>query len=274
VTAELANAALDYALRGWFVFPLIPRRKEPLTEHGFKDASCDVDLVRAWWSETPRANIGVDCGRSRLVVVDLDGPQGASAWEDLCGRHGEQPRTLAAVTGRDDGGTHLYFRTNGTPPRSRRLALKLDTRADGGYAVCPPSVHPSGPRYVWANDLDTATAPDWLLEALAPPPAVPVGERRQLEPGQCASAYGRAALEGLADEMLTTPEGARHDRLVRLAVRAGRIIAAGDLERSVARSVLVEAATLTGLPQPEAEGAFDWGCDTGEQRPLVREAIR
>jgi Bifunctional DNA primase/polymerase, N-terminal len=274
MNGELANAALEYAGRGWFVFPPIPRRKEPLTRRGFKDASCDPDTVRAWWTERPAANVGVDCGRSRLVIVDLDGPQGARAWDELCDPNSGHSATLAAVTGRGDGGTHLYFATTGTPPRSRRLALKLDTRAAGGYVVVPPSVHPSGPRYAWTNDLEPAPAPGWLLDALAPPPPAPAGERRELEPGEYATVYGRAALEGLADEMLATLEGARHDRLVRLAVRAGRIIATGELERSVARSVLVEAATLAGLPQSEAEDAFDWGCDAGELRPLVREAAR
>jgi len=271
--SELRDAALDYATCSWHVFPLLPRGKKPLTQRGFKDATSDVELVRAWWEGSPSANIGIDCGRSQLIVVDVDGPAGAAAWGELCERHGAVT-TLQAHTGRADGGRHFYFRTKGTPPRSRRLALKLDTRADGGYAILPPSVHPSGRRYAWENVREPMPAPDWLLEAMAPPPPSPIGERRELQPGRYATAYGRAALEGLADEMLATDEGARHDRLVRLAVRAGRFVAAGELDRSVARTVLVEAGTLAGLPLSEAEAAFDWGCDAGELRPLAREAVR
>ena len=48
------NAPIDYAidyalLRGWPVFPCKPANKQPLTEHGVKDASTDPDVIRAWW---------------------------------------------------------------------------------------------------------------------------------------------------------------------------------------------------------------------------------
>jgi hypothetical protein len=43
----LLQAALEYAHRGWPVFPC-DKGKRPLTKHGFKDATTDENQIRAW----------------------------------------------------------------------------------------------------------------------------------------------------------------------------------------------------------------------------------
>jgi hypothetical protein len=257
------------AERGVFVFPI--RGKHPATEHGFKDATSDPGAARALFRERYATGIGIDCGRSRLLVVDLDGPAGAEAWHVLHTSRGGCPETLAADTGRHDGGRHLYFRTAGTPPRSRRLAVKLDTRGDGGYVISPPSLHPSGRRYTWANGCRPALAPEWLLKELTPPAiTVTVGERRSLPPGLRLTSYGRRAIEGLADEMLGALEGSRNDTLLAVARRAGRLEAAGELDAGLAERVLTEAACAVGLCPREVELTFASGFGFGRQYPARR----
>ena len=71
---EFLNAALGYAAQGLYVFPIKPRGKTPLTNHGFKDASTDPEQIRAWWTRWPDANIGITTGKaSGFWVLDLDG---------------------------------------------------------------------------------------------------------------------------------------------------------------------------------------------------------
>ena len=80
----LLTAAYVYARLGFHVFPIKPDAKTPLTQHGFHDATIDVDQIRKWWRGAPDANLGLRCGlASGIIVVDIDGPQGIEAIKGL-----------------------------------------------------------------------------------------------------------------------------------------------------------------------------------------------
>jgi hypothetical protein len=161
-------AALEYAGRGWAVFP-VKRDKTPRTEHGFKDATTDPQQIRVWWERWPDAGVGVRTGAgSGLLVLDVDGEAGADALRELERRHGEPPVTAAATTG--GGGRHVYFAHPGGDIRNtaKKLGPGLDTRGDGGYVVGPPSAHESGGAYAWESgrhpgDVGIAPPPGWML---------------------------------------------------------------------------------------------------------------
>src|SRR3954452_16997268 len=82
--SRFERAAVELANRGYYVFPLRPRGKEPLpSSRGFKDATRDERRILQWWDRHPDANIGVACGASGIAVVDIDAKHGADPNEVL-----------------------------------------------------------------------------------------------------------------------------------------------------------------------------------------------
>jgi hypothetical protein len=161
---SLLDFALAYARAGFAVFPCRRRGKEPITKHGFKDASCDEAQIRKWWMDSPNANVGIASGaRSGLIVVDIDSLAGAKLLAELARQFGTLPPTHHDTTGK---GHQFFFKLRsdcGTVPSSAEGGL--DIRADGGYVVAPPSIHPNGKTYQWdaTSPDEIAFAPQWLL---------------------------------------------------------------------------------------------------------------
>jgi hypothetical protein len=175
----LLEAALRYAARGWAVFPVRPGGKTPITKHGLKDATTDPAIIRQWWEKWPSANIGIHCGASGLLAVDLDtkdGKDGLAEWRELARQHGfSENGTLASIT--PSGGRHLLYAMPGVRlgNSQSRLAPGVDTRGDGGYIVAPPSVV-NGKPYRWEDD----SVP--ILECPAPVVAALTCEDAPLHP--------------------------------------------------------------------------------------------
>lgn len=276
----MSNYAIRYAERqGWQVFPLQARQKVPATEHGCKDATADADGIRAMWTR-PDYNIGLACGPgSGVFVLDVDadapkggGMTGPDALALLEARHGALPKTLRVNTG--GAGWHLYFRW----PEGRALRNRahihldgqrtgLDCRAEGGYVVLPPSIHPDGPAYAWDMDRrELHEAPAWLLDLLDPPTAKPAQELRVAAPAD-TEAYGRAALRNAVERIRGVGDGSRHDAIYREAAGMGELVAGGSLEESTAVDALIAAGLATGKPLAEVERTVRDGVEKGKLQP-------
>lgn len=148
----MLSHALKYAERGWQVFPCRDKSKKPATRHGFKDATTDADTIRRWWSGSPNKNLAIVTGAvSGLVVIDIDPRHGGDeTLSDWMAEHGDLPPTPKVATG--GGGFHLYFKHPAdctVPCRPNVFGSGVDIKADGGYVLAPPSVHPSGEPYRW-----------------------------------------------------------------------------------------------------------------------------
>jgi hypothetical protein len=159
------DAASRCARYGWPVFPVRPGAKTPQTRNGLKDATTDQGLIDGWWTCWPEANVAVATGSaSGLVVVDVDGDEGAESLRALERNHGSLPRTLSVVTPRL--GQHYYFAHPGVEVRNSASTLGpgLDVRGDGGYVLVPPSMV-GGRRYEPDERRTPAPMPEWLLRA-------------------------------------------------------------------------------------------------------------
>jgi hypothetical protein len=157
--SDMLKVALNCAQKGWFVFPLLEGKKTPdlsLAPPWSENSSNDSKQIEYWWAKNPKANVGVDLGKSNLTVLDFDSgyaPPNIGLSE-----------TFGVKTSR---GQHLYF--SGISAQGKMsFAGKLvgDVKSAGGYVVGPKSLHPSGAVYKLLNTLPVAELPTGILEKL------------------------------------------------------------------------------------------------------------
>jgi putative DNA primase/helicase len=193
-------AALAYVRAGLRVFPLGVRSKKPMRStadggRGVHDATVDAAVVASWWAAESRANIGIACGpESDLLIIDVDGPVGSEELAALERQHAPLPPTRQVTSGRDDGGTHYWFRwPPGVESVRGKLGKKIDVLGRGRYVVAPPSVHPTGRRYE-ADETPIAQAPAWLVALIAKEDPRPRAPLRIMPGTQVAVRRARAYL--------------------------------------------------------------------------------
>jgi hypothetical protein len=311
----LCRVALDAAARGWHVFPLRHNDKRPAFPDHDADhctgsdlrcrhagqhvgweprATVDPDRIRRGWARYSY-NVGIACGPSGLVVVDLDTPKpgedtppeawrldgvrdGADVFTLVCDRAGQPvpDDTYVVTTGR--GGTHLYFRHpdtgTGAGPALRNtsgehgngLGWLVDTRAHGGYVVAAGSVAAGRP-YTVARDTEVAPLPGWLADRLTPaplPPQQPVVV--ELGTGRRA-AYLDAAIARSLDAIAAAPAGTLNHTLYGAAVALGQLVAGDALDATDTENLLLRAAATAGHPATAARRTIRSGFRAGANRP-------
>ena len=208
----LLDDALRYAEMGYAVFPCVPGGKAPLTQRGFHDATTEAAQIEAWWTEHPEANVAMQTGG--LLVVDVDGS--GNPWPNDPDRALDLSRGVVSLTPR--GGRHIIFRQPlGKDWRNTagKLAPKVDTRANGGYIVLPPSVVEK--QYRW-SEAAVLVGPDEFPE---PPGWLTAMLDRLGNNGEAHEAPSDADSpphgEGSARDGNTIPAGKRNDTLASLA---------------------------------------------------------
>lgn len=167
------QAALSYAEYHWSVIPMRTREKRPMIKWQEYQSHCATqEEINHWFQRWPEANVGIVTGSvSGIIVIDIDikhgGDDSLAIWEK---EHGPLPRTMEVITG--GGGRHLYFKHHGGVVHNRvGIVPGIDLRGDGGCAVAPPSIHPSGKPYTWRaghepDKIAIAELPTWLSDLL------------------------------------------------------------------------------------------------------------
>jgi hypothetical protein len=234
--SSLIAAALALAADGLPVFPCNGIKK-PIVEHGFKNATCDPDIIREMFARPGAALIGMPTGRtSGRVVIDVDPRHGGDVWS--LENQARLPPTL--THGTPGGGKHLVFRDPSEVEirnSQGRLAPGIDVRGTGGYVIVPPSAG-----YTVKSNGKLADMPPWLIEACGkpePPPTPPRPRRSPLNGD--GTPYGLAALEGECAAICAAPFGMQEISLNNAALKIGSLVAAGQIDEGYALAELIDA---------------------------------
>jgi putative DNA primase/helicase len=185
--ASIETAAMKYMDQGFKVLPVngIIRTahglvcacgkkcqapgKHPLTRNGAKGASSSRSKLMEWLNNYPNMNLGIATGEgSNLLVIDID-RGGEEALHDVIDFYSgpNDPCILETRTAITGNGRHLYFKFPsgfGLSSRTRIHGVPIDSRANGGFVLAPPSLHISGNQYRWEDEnVPIIDAPEWLV---------------------------------------------------------------------------------------------------------------
>lgn len=164
-----ADLIRSYAKAGIYVNPVYvskgeggKKRVRPVGK--WRDASsASAGDVQAWFGEGGEhesASVLIDCGKSRLVVIDPDGPEGITNWLAL------DPPITPARARTPGGGEHWYYAEHERHvignDQDGKIAPHVDVRGVGGFVIAPPSADWRG-AYEWIGG-----PPDWSAIPVVP----------------------------------------------------------------------------------------------------------
>ena len=226
---NIVNIATEYVDNGWNILPVKPEDKRPYMTNWlqYTRTHASKQTVMNWFSHLAGAGIGVVTGKvSNMVVLDIESDCPYPI-EDILKRY---PTQMYSRTG--SGGYHLFYQYPTNVPRvANRVGIfeRADLRADGGFIVLPPTIHPSGGRYEWIKRGPLGTFPMALLDMQSQP---------------------KVQNDGWITEVLRgVSEGGRNDACARLA---GYFFKKG-INSDIVESLLLEWNERNDPPMPVHE---------------------
>ena len=219
----------EYVDSGWSVLPVKPEEKRPYMTNWlqYTKTRASKESVENWFRVLSGAGVGAVTGRiSNMVVLDVEN-YCPTPIEEILKKY---PTQTIAKTG--SGGYHLfYLYPQNVNKVSNRVKIfdGIDLRADGGFIVLPPTVHPNGNRYTWIKKGPLGAFPLSLLDLKSQPTIQNEG-------------WITEALRGVS-------EGNRNDTCARLA---GYFFKKG-INRDVVESILFEWNEKNNPPLPVKE---------------------
>jgi hypothetical protein len=151
-SSAMLDAALSLAAKGFPVFRLAYRTKSPLANsHGFHDATTDAAEIAALFSQG-FYNVGMRTGVN-VNILDVDPPRGGfDGFKAMVDAYGEPFEVDGPKIITGSNGWHFPFQVPEGEIRSGLDAFGfpgIDIKADRGYVVAPPSIHPNGLTYLY-----------------------------------------------------------------------------------------------------------------------------
>jgi hypothetical protein len=266
---NLLDAGLRYARRGWKISP-VDGNKEPLTPHGFKDATTDEAVITAWAKRWPGANWALAVGDG-LLVIDLDNkrrPTGIQEFERLQGCKPEEFIAPRVRTG--TAGVHLYTDPGDRDFKNSRgtIAPGIDTRASNvGYALLPSG----NGWYRWETSPDTPlpATPVWVDVTLRNDEINEIhGALTNGRPFIGFSEYGEILLASACEAIEFAPNEQQEHTLNSRSLIIGHYIAGGLLEHDAT----VEKLIAAGMRMINYDEKDKW--TTKEVSKKVKRAVR
>jgi Bifunctional DNA primase/polymerase, N-terminal len=264
-------AGLALAARGLPVFPCsrlkAPTRPKHQDGNGFKDATRDPAEVRHLWRHWPGELIGVPTGTpSGIFVLEVDDAKHPEAAEWFARHATALPETRCHRT--QSGGSHFLFQHRaGLRNTESQIALGVDTRGEGGYAIWWPAHVPHGHHVARLAEI-----PDWLAERSRKPDVVP-----HVAPflrGHGGGGYGRAALDAECRALTAAACGTRNRTLNRASFCLHQLVAGGELDEGEVHDALLRAAIENGLIKEHGlravEATIKSGAKAGMRSPRGR----
>lgn len=289
------RSALMLAEKRYSVFPVRPD-KTPFPGFRWREASTsDAAKIRSWWRQFPDAMPAIDCGKSRIVVIDADrhheDQDGVAALFELIGD--DPVQWCDPVIETAGGGLHVLFAQplDGAPFGNQTGALPegIDIRGAGGYIVAPgarladgrtwrPMNGTPSPFFVGPGELgqlpkllaDLIRAPKARAEAPQPEGRHHTGERHEASKREIAAAKG--LLKSLADKLAATGDGSRNIALNNTALAMGHEVAVGRISRAEVYEALLDACRRNGWLAQEGQRAFDATFRSGFEAGLLEPA--
>lgn len=158
---NLLDQAKEYAAAGLSIIPIDHRTKKPLGSwKEYQSRQADDRELESWFRSVRVKALAAVCGEvsGRLCVLDFDVSGFHELWREEAGELADG----LPVQQTGGGGYQVFFRCpdpgknvqlawapNEAEPSGREVAI--ETRAEGGYVLVPPSKHPSGATYRWIS---------------------------------------------------------------------------------------------------------------------------
>lgn len=278
--SEILKAALEYAAKGWHVFPAPQGEKKSEKSDKYSGTkwgmTTDAMEIVHDWEKWPQSNVGIATGpKSGFFVIEADTTQGHDVdgignLAALIEQHGPLPDTIEALS--PSGSWHIYFKwPDGVDIANSagQVAPGVDVRGDGGMVIGVPSVKPGADLpYRWKNPhglFDLADCPEWLLQLCVKP--APKLSERAMPTSKLATGWADAALRGEIADLLAAPEGQRNAALNKATFCLAQIVAGGGLDEQAVRERLSAAASGIGLDPSEITATIESGFVAGLQSP-------